>query len=82
MKPFNIFIILSLIVIFGGYVFFKEGLNESIKKAKPGTSVISDVTLANDFSGAKVEPSDLIQGCFGGKDCIPSIDDPKFESVQ
>ena len=50
--------------------------------AEPGSTVVRDVSLQSDFTGARVNSSDLIQGCFGGKDCIPSIDDPKFESVQ
>lgn len=54
--------------------------DQTIEKASPGTTVVSDVSLQNDFTGAKVKQPDLIQGCFGGKDCIPSIDDPKFES--
>lgn len=55
--------------------------DESVMKAKPGATVIKKVELQNNFTGAKVKPSDLLQGCFGGKDCIPSVDDPKFESV-
>lgn len=38
------------------------------------------IALQNDFIGAKVQPQDLQQGCFG-KDCIPSIDHPKFEKA-
>ncbi len=53
-----------------------------MKKAKPGTTVVRNVTLANDFSGAKVSKEDLLQGCFGGKDCIPSVDKPKFENAK
>ena len=34
-----------------------------------------------DFTGAKVKKEDLLQGCFG-QDCIPSIDNPKFESLE
>lgn len=49
-------------------------------EAKPGETV-RDVELQNDFSGAKVAPGDLLQGCFG-KDCIPSIDNPRFETAQ
>ncbi|MBI4043651.1 MAG: DUF3179 domain-containing protein [Candidatus Diapherotrites archaeon] len=29
-----------------------------------------------------VSQSEILQGCFGGKDCIPSIDQPKFVGVQ
>lgn len=52
---------------------------ENIKK---GTTVVRKVKLQDDFSGAKVKQSDLLQGCFGGQDCIPSIDNPKFESAK
>ncbi|MBI4091830.1 MAG: DUF3179 domain-containing protein [Candidatus Levybacteria bacterium] len=54
---------------------------QDIEKASPGSVVVRDVLLQNDFTGAKVAQSDLIQGCFGGKDCIPSIDSLKFESA-
>lgn len=52
-----------------------------IMKGKPGSVVVQNVNLQNDFTGAKVRPSDIEQGCFGGKDCIPSIDKPQFESA-
>lgn len=54
---------------------------DSIEKAKSGSTVIKKVTLQNDFTGAKVKPDDLVQGCFG-QDCIPSIDKPLFEEGQ
>ncbi|MBI2430828.1 MAG: DUF3179 domain-containing protein, partial [Candidatus Levybacteria bacterium] len=55
--------------------------NQQMPKVKPGETVIRSVSLQNDFTGAKVKKEDLLQGCFG-QDCIPSIDSPKFESVQ
>lgn len=45
-----------------------------------GGVVVREVSLATDFTGAKVNQGDLIQGCLGGKDCIPAIDNPKFEN--
>ena len=45
------------------------------------SEVVNSVDLASDFTGAKVTEADLKQGCFTGKDCIPSIDDPVFETV-
>ncbi len=39
-----------------------------------------EIELQNDFTGAKVAKEDLLQGC-SGKDCIPSIDSPRFESA-
>ena len=53
-----------------------------LQKSKKGETVVRDVDLQNDFTGAKVAKEDLLQGCFGGKDCIPSIDNPKFEKAQ
>jgi len=55
--------------------------NNQVQKANPGKTVIRDVDLQNDFTGATIAKADLLQGCFG-KDCIPSIDNPTFESVQ
>lgn len=53
---------------------------QQVQKANPGETVVKKVSLQNDFTGAKVKPEDLLQGCFG-QDCIPSIDDPMFESA-
>ena len=55
--------------------------NQTVQKAKPGETVVREVTLQSDFAGAKVSKEDLLQGC-SGKDCIPSIDSPKFETAQ
>ncbi|MBI2595950.1 DUF3179 domain-containing protein, partial [Candidatus Daviesbacteria bacterium] len=57
-----------------------KGGQEQVQKAKSGETVVRKVSLQNDLIGAKVKPEDLLQGCFG-QDCIPSIDSPKFESV-
>lgn len=45
-----------------------------------GGVVVREVSLATDFTGAKINQGDLIQGCLGGKDCIPAIDNSQFES--
>ncbi len=55
--------------------------NDSIEKATPGSTVVKKVSLQNDFTGAKIKSEDLLQGC-AGKDCIPSIDSPRFEDGQ
>lgn len=55
--------------------------NKQVQKANPGETVVREVSLQNDFTGAKVKAEDLLQGCFG-QDCIPSINNPKFESSQ
>ena len=56
------------------------GIGRGLQKANPGEVVVRDVRLQSDFTGAKVEKEDLLQGCLS-KDCIPSIDDPVFESA-
>lgn len=72
-KPFVLTII--LVVCLGVAAFlFKTVSNPKMQ--------VFDVRLADDFTGAKVEKEDLLEGCFGGKDCIPSIDQPKFESAE
>jgi len=43
--------------------------------------MIKNVSLQTDFTGAKIKSDSLIQGC-SGKDCIPSIDNPRFESAR
>lgn len=54
-----------------------------LENIEPGKEIIAPgISLVTDFTGAKVEESDLLQGCFGGQDCIPSIDKPKFESAE
>lgn len=67
----------------------KVNVNKSLQEIKKipknqgssGQEVINNVTLQNDFTGSKVKPEDLLQGC-PGKDCIASIDSPKFEDGQ
>ncbi|MBI2018586.1 DUF3179 domain-containing protein [Candidatus Daviesbacteria bacterium] len=57
-----------------------KGGEQQIQKATPGETVVKKVSLQNDFKGAKIKKEDLLQGCFG-QDCIPSIDNPRFESM-
>lgn len=54
--------------------------NQSMQKAQPGETIVRNVKLQSDFSGAKVAKEDLLQGC-SGKDCIPSINNPQFETA-
>lgn len=57
-----------------------KGGEQQVQKANPGETIVRKMSLQNDYTGAKVKPEDLLQGCFG-QDCIPSIDNAKFESV-
>lgn len=38
------------------------------------------VEITEDYEGAKISPAKLLRGC-PNKDCIPSIDEPEFSSV-
>lgn len=67
-------------------VWYFWGNNNKIREVDIRTEngqrvVVRDVELAWEEKGAKVPLSDIFQGCLGGKDCIPAIDNPVFESV-
>lgn len=47
--------------------------------AAPGNS--TDVQTTSEGVRYTTHPSELRQGCPGGKDCIPSVDDPQFQSA-
>ncbi len=81
---FRKIIIVILILIGVGIFLFNQISSKStpsgFQPANPGETVVRNVELQNDFNGAKVKKGDLLQGCTS-QDCIPSIDNPKFESV-
>lgn len=85
MKNKKLILIVAVVAIgaLGYFIFSDNNMNNrsNITKANPGETVVNNVSLQNDFDGAKVKKEDLLQGCFS-KDCIPSIDDPKFESAR
>jgi len=60
----------------------KQLKNSQDTSAQPqkGSTVIKQVSLANDFIGAKVKSTDIEQGC-AGIDCIPALTHPKFEKA-
>lgn len=72
-------VLIVLVVTSGALVGFPVGANE----ATPEASSSPDRPYNTTAAGVRytVHPSELIQGCPGGKDCIPSIDDPRFESA-
>lgn len=45
MKPFNIFIILSLLIVIVGFVFFKDGFNKLQKGSNPLESSNSEILM-------------------------------------
>lgn len=46
-----------------------------------GINSSSDVNLTENGQKYTIHPDELLQGCPGGKDCIPSIDNPSFVST-
>jgi len=67
------YIIVLIVIVVGGFLLW-QGNSKDIeqKDSKNSTS--------NSTGNTKLSLDDLDLGCFG-QDCIPSIDDPKFESV-
>lgn len=79
MRPKALLIILVLAALASLAVLLNRPEQE-LPKANPGQTVIREVSLQDDFTGAKVAREDLLQGC-NGRDCIPSINNPKFETA-
>jgi len=48
---------------------------------EPPSADEADFQVTDDGTRYTVHPSQLLQGCPGGTDCIPSIDDPNFQSA-
>ncbi len=49
--------------------------------ASPSNGSSADIKMTDDHTRYTVHPWELVQGC-PGKDCIPSIDNPKFQSSE
>jgi len=69
-----VFSVLTLLAL-GGCGF----ISKEAQVATHSRLIVRDVQLQTDPKGARIDPDELLQGCYG-KDCIPSIDDPKFEN--
>lgn len=46
-----------------------------------GLHITAGIIPTTDFSDAAIAADELISACFDGPDCLPSIDQPQFESV-
>lgn len=61
MKPFNFFIVLFLLVILGGFIFFKDGFNKLQQNTRAAESFPSQVLMDRmqyiDYSGQNLELS-------------------------
>ncbi len=77
-----LFILIIPILLLFIYFMFKTytKYSEQAATGRPLLGNSKSIKLADDFEGAKVKKSDLQRGC-PRKDCIPSIDEPQFETV-
>jgi len=57
-------------------------VEEKIETTSETKTIVKDIELQNNFEGAKVKEEELLDGCFLGKDCIPSIENPTFQSAK
>jgi len=71
------YIIVLIVIVVGGFLLWQVGSKntENIENTE-GSENIEQESSTN----TKLGLDDLDLGCFG-QDCIPSIDDPKFESI-
>lgn len=76
------FTLLILVTLYKNSVARSIGASNLDKNSEYAQKVIIDrhIELALEKEGAKIPPGVLADGCTK-KDCIPSIDDPVFESV-
>jgi hypothetical protein len=74
-------IALGLILLFIGCGKTIETIEITKDIARKETMVIKSVDLQDNFEEAKIKKEDLVEECFDGKDCIQSINKPKFETV-
>ena len=74
-------LVASIYVVVTEWQLSSVSLSEYNMEVEQGNVVVRDVPLPTDFTNAKVDEKEIIDGC-SGKDCIPSIDEPQFESIE
>jgi len=75
-------LIIGLIFILATlFLAFKLMPKNISNKTQPSNLTVKKVEIASDFKHAKIKKDELIKGCAAGKDCIPSIDNPNFETA-
>lgn len=75
-KIFGIVIILTGFLILTGA---DRKFQAFVISVLPSSFINLQTSVQKPQSSTKINLSDVEQGCLGGKDCIPSIDNPKFE---
>lgn len=72
-------ILAAIVLVIGGFLMWSS--HNDTEDITVNTDASSDAyNTAADGTKYTIHPDELILGC-SGKDCIPSIDDPSFESV-
>jgi len=76
----GIFTIVAVVLIL---LFFykKKNMENTFTFSTRSPSYFTHVPLQTDFTGSKVQPEDIQQGC-SGQDCIPAINDPRFDTAK
>jgi len=76
---------LALIAITDAAIFIGMSQSDAFQSAKSESNNTSEQIVQisqedRDFS--VIDQADIEQGCVAGRDCIPSIENPEFESVE
>lgn len=72
---------LVLLVVVSAVAIFAAGGNQGNVQA-PVASDTGEYNVTNDGTRYTVHPREIQRGCPGGMDCIPSIDNPKFQTAR
>ena len=77
--------VLALLVFAIGVGWFNSAIEKKSSTrntANEKGEVVNKVALQIDEHSTKIPLEELLQGCLSGKDCIPSIDEPEFQSLE
>jgi len=72
---------IAVIIVVGGFIMSQNNNSNSRSVNIPIDVTVDDIKFLSDGTPYTIHPDNFLQGCFG-IDCIPSIDNPKFESVE
>ena len=75
-----IFLVIIVSILGSIYLIYNYQRSKTLKDSTSFLSSSKNAKLTNDFEGAKISRDELERGC-PRQDCIPSIDNPEFESV-
>lgn len=78
MEAHRVYRLVLIVLLVGTGVAVGGSLTSPARTATPAPAE-ADVRTTVDGVRYTVHPSELVTGCLGGRDCIRSIDDPRFE---